>query len=178
MNRETIEKLAIDSAAGELTEDAEVLFQTYLTGNSQAKQWTEDILRVYEETEATIRTKTALMGDQMAVPRVTSTFRVNWLSVGRWAAAILLFTTIGFTVGRWEKPGQMHKIAVREFAPITKPVETITDLKERYVGTFWGDKMLALLDDTTRRPHRASLRDIRSWDKYRQFIKEKNNESP
>jgi len=176
MKREEIERLAIDSAVGELNEDAEALFQTYLTGNPQAKQWAEAVRQVYDETEAAIRTKTALAEGQKAAPRMTPALRLNWLPVARWAAAIILGTVIGFTAGRWEVTGQTQRFVVREPDPNPKPVETVTDLKEKYVGTFWGDKMLALVENTARRQHKANLRDIRSWDTYRQYMKGKDHE--
>ena len=107
---------------------------------------------------------------------MSPTFRVNWLPVARWAAAILLGTFIGFTAGRWEVTDPVQRIVVQESEPIPTPVETVTDLKEKYVGTFWGDKMLALVDSTTRRQHAANLNGIRSWDTYRQYMKGKHNE--
>jgi hypothetical protein len=176
MNRETIERLAIDSAAGELNEDAEALFQFYLAGNPQAKRWAEDVRLVYDETEAAIQTKAVLAGGQKAAPPMTPVKRVNRLTVARWAAAIILGTILGFTAGRWEATDKTNKMALREPALNPMPVETIADLKEKYVGTFWGDKMLALLDNTARRQHKAHLRDIRSWDTYRQYMKEKHHE--
>ncbi|MFC1636826.1 hypothetical protein ACFL5Z_18530 [Planctomycetota bacterium] len=107
---------------------------------------------------------------------MTPVLRVNWLPVARWAAAIILGTVIGFTAGRWEVTGPAQRVVIWEPRPNPKPVETVIDLKEKYVGTFWGDKMLALVDNTSRRQHKANLGDIRSWDTYRQYIKEKNNE--
>ena len=81
MKRETVERLAMDSAAGELSEDAEALFQTYLDENPQAKQWAEDVRQVYGETEAAIQAKTALANSQKAAPHMTPAYRVNWLPV-------------------------------------------------------------------------------------------------
>jgi len=176
MKRDMIERLAIDSASGELNEDAEALFQFYLSGNPQAKQWAEDVRSVYDQTEAAIQTKTILAGDQKAAPPMIRVKRVNWLPVARWAAAIIFGTIIGLTAGRWKATDKTNKMAVQEPDLNQMSVETIADLKEKYVGTFWGDKMLAFVDNTSRHQHEAPLRDIRSWDTYRQYIKEKHHE--
>ena len=57
MRREIIERLAIDSAAGELNEDMEALFRAYLAEHSEAKKWAEDLSDVFEKTEAAIAAK-------------------------------------------------------------------------------------------------------------------------
>ena len=176
MNREMIERLTIDSVAGELNEDAEALFQTYLAGNPQAQQWAEDVRQVFHETETAILTKTALASDQTSASYMKPALRVNWLPVARWAAAIILGTFVGFTAGRWEITDPAQRIVIQEPGSNLKPVETVTDLKEKYVGTFWGDKMLALVDNSARRQHTVNLGGTRSWDTYRQYIKGKRNE--
>ena len=59
MKRETIERLAIDVAAGELNEDAEALLDAYLAEHPQAKQWAEQMLTTYESTQEAIAEKTS-----------------------------------------------------------------------------------------------------------------------
>ena len=46
MEREAIERLAMDSAAGELNQDAEALLRTYLAEHPQANEWAEDMLQI------------------------------------------------------------------------------------------------------------------------------------
>ena len=71
MEREAIERLTIDSAAGELNEDAEALLRTYLAEYPQANKWAEDILQIYYRTEAAIKTK-ATHGDLRKItPEIT-----------------------------------------------------------------------------------------------------------
>ena len=172
MNREIIERLAIDSAAGELNEDTEALLQFYLDEHPQAQQWAEDVRQIYNLTETAIQTKTAHSDIGQVVPGISPVPWVKWLPVARWAAAIVFGIFIGFTAGRWEIPTQTQKMAFRESNRVSKPVETVSDLKVKYAGTFWGDKMLAMLE---RQPS-VGLRDIRSWDTYRQYVKEKKHE--
>ncbi len=176
MEREAIERLAMDSAAGELNQDAEALLGMYLAEHSQANKWAEDVRQIYDKTEAAIKTKTAHAGVGKVIPGITPVSKVRWLSVARWAAVIALGIVIGFTAGRWEGVDNTHRIALQEPSRDSKQVETVSDLKERYAGTFWGDKMLALLEHKPGQRYEANLRSVGSWDKYRQYIKEKNYE--
>lgn len=176
MNREIIERLAIDSVAGELNEDAETLFRLYLDEHPQANQWANDIRQVYGQTESAIQAKTACTNVEQPVPIIRPVSRLTWLPVARWAAVIFLGAVIGFTAGRWEVTGETQSVVIKEPGPESESVKNVTDLKEKYVGTFWGDKMLALVDNTSRHQHKVNLRDIRSWESYRQFRKENHNE--
>jgi hypothetical protein len=176
MEREAIERLAIDSAAGELNQDAEALFRTYLAEHPGSNKWAEDVRQIYYKTEAAIRTKTAHIGEADVIPGITPVLQVRWFSVARWAAVIALGIIIGFTAGRRDRTYSTYRTAFRDPAPDSKQVETVSDLKEKYAGTFWGDKMLALLEHKPGLRYKANLRGVGTWDKYRQYIKEKNYE--
>lgn len=91
MEREAIERLAIDSAAGELNQDAEALFRTYLIGHAEAKQWAEDMRLICEKTEAAINTKTTRChaGDQTRFIKPNQLLQINWPRLARWAAALM-----------------------------------------------------------------------------------------
>ncbi|MHC4086070.1 MAG: hypothetical protein ACYSWZ_17725 [Planctomycetota bacterium] len=173
MKREIIERLAIDSAAGELNEDALALFNAYLAEHPQAVQWAEDIAGVYKETEAAIDAK---IGDAMPVIKTNHQLHLNWFSFGRWAAALIVAALIGFTGGRWPIDGETSMIA---FTTSDRPgvqVKTISDLKEQYAGTFWGNKVLALVEHTPSKRPKADLQDASFWKIYRQYKKEKSHE--
>jgi hypothetical protein len=178
MNRDIIERLAIDSAMGELNEDAEALFRSYLDEHPQARQWAEEVREVYNETEAAIQAKTAHGDAQEIAPGmgIRPISWAGWLAVVRWAAAIALGVVIGFTVGRWEMPGNANSAALQESSRDLKPVETVSELKERYAGTFWGDKMLALLEHKPGLQYETDPHSVKSWDAYRQYMKENYNE--
>jgi hypothetical protein len=174
MEREAIERLVMDSAAGELNQDAEALLRTYLAEHPQANEWADDMLEIYDKTEAAIKTKTAHSDAGKVTPGITPVSLVKWLSVARWAAVIALGVIIGFTAGRRDRTDSTYRTVFRKPAPDSKQVETVSDLKERYAGTFWGDKMLALLENKPDQRYKANLRSVGLWDKYRQYIKEKN----
>lgn len=178
MKREIIERLTIDSAAGELNEDVQALFDAYLAEHPQAGQWAEDIAGVYKETEAAIDAKTsdAVAGGAMPVIKINRQLRLNWFSFGRAAAALIVAALIGFTGGRWPINDKTNVITFTKPARPQEQVETISDLKEKYAGTFWGNKVLALVESRPGQRYKADLQDASFWKKYKQYKKEKPHE--
>jgi len=174
MKRERIERLAIDSAAGELNEDVQILFDAYLAEHPQAGQWAEDIARIYKETETAIGAKTrdADAGRGMPAVKISRLSDMKWRSFGRWAAALIVGALVGFTGGRWTINGETDRIAFIKPERPAVEVKTISDLKEKYAGTFWGDKVLALLESRPGQRYKADFQDIDFWHEYRQHIKE------
>jgi hypothetical protein len=178
MKREAIERLAIDSAAGELNEDVQALFDAYLAEHAQACQWAEDIAGVYKDTEAAIEAKTrdAEAGAVVPAVKVNRLSYMTWRSFGRTAAALIVAALIGFAGGRWPITGKTSSV---DFAKLQEPaaqVETISDLKEKYAGTFWGDKVMALLESRPGQRYKADIQDVGFWQKYKEYTKEKRYE--
>lgn len=178
MKREIIERLAIDSAAGELNEDVQAMFDAYLAEHPQAGQWAEDIAGVYKETEAAIDAKTsdADAGSAISVIKVNRQLHLNWFSFGRWAAALIVAVLIGFTGGRWPIAGKTSMITFTKPDRPAEQVETISDFKDKYAGTFWGDKVLALVEQTPAKRYKADFQGSSFWKTYRQYKKEKPHE--
>lgn len=178
MERSAIERLVIDSASGELNDDAEALLGEYLAGHAEANRRAEEVRWIYEKTKAAIHTKTKNVGVDIekAAAGTEPAQQVRWWPVARWAAAVVFAAIIGFNAGRREKSDTMYGPSSPEFASIPKQVKTVSDLKEKYAGTFWGDKMQALLERKPGQRYEANLRSVGFWDKYRQYIKEKYNE--
>jgi hypothetical protein len=178
MKREVIERLAIDSAAGELNEDALTLFDAYLAEHPQAGQWAEDITGIYKETAAAIDAKTsgADAGGAMPVIKINRQLHLNWFSFGRWAAALIVAALIGFTGGRWPINGETSRITFTKHDRPQEQVETISDFKDKYAGTFWGKKVLALVEQRPAKRYKADFQDSSFWKTYRQYKKEKSHE--
>jgi len=178
MKRERIERLAIDVAAGELNEDAEALLNAYLAEHPKAKQWAEQMLTTYEKTQEAIAEKTSWANTTAGTPFVGKkpTGWVKWRSVGRWAAVVTFSIIIGFAAGRWGTTDEAMGIALMEPTRGPAPVKTVSDLKEKYAGTFWGDKMLALLEHRPAQQYKADLHSVSLWDRYRLYKKEKRYE--
>ena len=178
MERDAIERLAIDSASGELNDDAEALLREYLHEHAEANRWAEEVLWVCEQTEAAVRAKTrdgranlergAFEGKPVSQGR--------WPPLARWAAVVLFAALVGFGVGNRRKSDTMRGRVLPHYASVPKQAQTVSDLKDRHAGTFWGGKVLAMLESRTAQRYETDLRSIGSWDKYRQHIKEKNHE--
>ena len=178
MKRERIERLATDVASGELNEDAEALFNAYLAEHPQAKKWADQMLSIYKKTQTAISEKTSRANKTAETASICSKAIgwVKWPSVGRSAAILAFGILIGFTAAHWGTTGKTTEIAQMEPTPGPGPVKTVSDLKEKYAGTFWGDKMLVLLERRPAQQYKADFHDVSLWDKYRQYIKEKRYE--
>ncbi|MHC4109850.1 MAG: hypothetical protein ACYSUY_02170 [Planctomycetota bacterium] len=178
MKREAIERLAIDSAAGELNEDVLVLFDAYLAEHPEAGKWAGDIAGVYKDTEAAIDAKTsdAVAGGAIPAIKTNRQLHMNWFSFGRWAAALIVAALIGFTGGRWPINGETSRIIFTKPDRPAVQVKTISDLKEEYAGTFWGKKVLALVEHTPSKRSKADFQGASFWRIYRQYKKEKPHE--
>jgi hypothetical protein len=168
MERERIERLAIDCAAGELNEDAKLLFKAYLAEHPQAQEWSKDMLDVYEKTQVAIDTK-VMDGREKSFVGKNNLLQFNWQRFARWAAVIVFTALIGFAAGRWERPGQTNRIASHRPDWDIKQVRTVSDLRGKYAGTFWGDKMLAMLESRPVQRSKPNFKDGSFWDKYRQY---------
>ena len=175
MERERIERLAMDSAAGELNEDAEFLFRSYLAEHPEAGEWATDMTGAYEMTEAAIDAKTK---GAAAPPIADSNYSgpVGWSSAARWAAVLAVGLFAGFWAGRWGRPDATSRIAVVRIAEQPRALATAADLKAKYAGTFWGQKVLASLEPKPRHAGADIEQSGGIWDVYRRRAKEKGYE--
>ena len=178
MKREIVERLAIDSAAGELNEDVEALFRAFLAEHPEANPDSEEMARIYEETAAAIEAKTrgADAGARVPAVKTNRLSRPDWKSFGRWAAALIVGALIGFTGGRWPNAGETDRIAFIKPDRPQAQVKTLSDLKEQYAGTFWGNKVLALVEHTPSKRSKTDFKAVSFWQTYRQYKKEKPHE--
>ncbi len=178
MKREIIERLAVDSAAGELNEDIMALFDAYLAEHPQAGRWAEDMAGIYRETEAAIDAKTgsANAGGDVPAIKVKPVLRAKLWAISRAAAGLIVAAVIGFAGGRWTINGETDRIAFIKPDRPAEQVKTISDLKEQYAGTFWGKKVLALVEHTSSERYQAGFQDSIFRQIYRQYKKEKPDE--
>jgi hypothetical protein len=178
MEREQIERLAMDSAAGELNEDAQELFEEYLAGHPEDKTYVRDMLGIYEKTDAAIIAKTqhAVKNDLNTDIIAGSHSRVSWLPIARWAAIVIFAAFVGIVAGRWsispvppDKPG--HIAAYQD----STERQQSNDL-EKNGGSFWRDKAVAMMTSRPVNIKRNNVTGPGLWEKYREVIKEKNYE--
>lgn len=173
MNREAIERLAIDSAAGELSEDALRLFKSYLAQHPEANEWATDMTAIYEMTQAAIDVKIEDAAPPMVEKKPSSP--VNWFAAGRWAAVIAIAISAGFSIGRWSQPAKT-RVEIFRIPEQPRTTAKVADLKAKYAGTFWGQKVLASTEPKPRPRAAAHTPTGNFWDIYRQHLKEKRYE--
>ena len=178
MEREQIERLAIDSSAGQLNEDTQALFKEYLAGHSQANKWVEDMLGIYQKTEAaiSIKTKHAAKTDTIvAEPGTKPHSVVYWLPIARWAAVIAIAAFAGIGIGRWTRSpvvDRSRQVAVDLDSTVKGSDIEISDTG----GSFWREKALAMFQAKPIIVGEVSMTSPTLWEKYRQIIKERHYE--
>ncbi|NLZ03860.1 MAG: hypothetical protein GXY19_01640 [Phycisphaerae bacterium] len=175
MKRETIERLAMDRALGELNEDAATLFETYLAEHAEARQWAEPMTQTCIRTRQAIAQKTQPSSAQLAPPKP---FRVDWSALARWAAVIAVAAILGAAIGRRSAPSptpEPETVIVR-----TVPRQAGAEGWRRVLGEteegFWQTKAVAMLQSQPREVQRSTESGPSLWDRYRQFRKERSRE--
>jgi hypothetical protein len=178
MEREPIERLAIDLAAGELNEDAEVLLRSYLAEHPEANKWAQDMLQVYEKTQAAIEAKTtgAYAGGEAAEVSTKTLSPTRWRPVARWAAVVVFAVGAGFAVGRWSVVTETRKPVAAKSTFRAVASQNLLDLKAKYEGTFWADKIISSLEPKPH-PKRAENKWTGTfWSSLKPYMKEKHDE--
>ena len=177
MEREIIERLAMDSVAEELNEDMQVLFDTYLAEHAEANQWAEDISQIFKLTETTIQTKTRTVPAEIKAPvKAGHLWRLNWQQIVRWAAVVALAACIGLVVGRFTKSPELIQRPERTVASSTGTTgQSLRDSGDAGEG-FWKDKALAMLSAGPQHLQGGFDDGEGLWNKYREYIKEKDYE--
>jgi hypothetical protein len=174
MERERIERLAMDEAVGELTEDAVALLHAWLTEHPQAKQWVQETQLTCDKVRTAVERKTAAIEvrPERAVRVIPLVRRGQWLSLARWAAVVTLALLLGLEVGRQSHSGPPTRgPAVPTPAVHAQQLEWVRPAPGS-VPSFWQAKAVALLQA---KPQADSIRDAREnlWERYRQHIKER-----
>ncbi|MHC5074885.1 MAG: hypothetical protein ACYTFM_00445 [Planctomycetota bacterium] len=177
MEREQIERLAMDSASGDLNEDAEAMLRAYLAEHEQEKLWAEDMYDLYETTKTVIKAKTnQSTAESSETIYKKPSLQIGYLSIARWAAVIIAAALIGAGLGRWSnQPKQI----------ITSPSETIfsepqltnsSDLVIVPSEGFWRDKAMAMLEPKPVIHSEKRIQIDSLWQQYKEYIKEKRND--
>lgn len=173
MEREIIERLAIDCALGELNEDTATLFDAYCAEHPEAQRWAEQTSQTCTRTRKAIdkKTRRAAGEGHSHKPRRHWLVQVNWAVLARWAAVIVISLGIGAGLTRWSGPrvSKSNDIVVQA-GPVAAQKGWERVLGEPGQG-FWQAKAVALLRP---RPYVAlgvNKADVRLWDGYRHYTK-------
>jgi hypothetical protein len=166
MEREAIEKLAMDSAAGQLNEDAETLLQEYLTEHPEANKWFQDMQEIYETTQVAFDTKTS----SVKQPTENKPYlKFNWFPVLRRAAVIAIAVTIGITAGRWSK-SEIPQQKLQQVATSSDTATKSQGIRLEDIGEgFWRDKVMAMMNSSPAKMHRDYISGPSLWEKYNKY---------
>jgi hypothetical protein len=175
MERDSIERLAMDVALGELSEDATALFEAYLATHPQAEQWARQMQQTCATAQTAIAAKTrVLYGENLAAGRPFRRIRqISGPALGRWAAVVVLALLVGAVAGRWSgrrglQPGASVRTAVVRAEPTAGGWRQL--VSEPGPG-FWQAKALALLESAPSVP--SGPRSGESlWERHRHYRKE------
>ncbi|HUW19562.1 MAG TPA: hypothetical protein VMW16_09690 [Sedimentisphaerales bacterium] len=178
MERDTIERLAIDLAAGELNEDAEALFREYLAEHPKANRWAQNMSQIYDKTEAAIEAKisNAYAGVEVAAANKKALSRARLWPVGRWAAVVAFAIGVAFAVGRWSVVTETRKPVAVKTTLHPAVSQNLLDLKAKYEGTFWADKIISSLEPKPYPKHKGNNWTGTFWSSLRPYMKEKHDE--
>jgi len=178
MNRDAIERLAIDSAAGELNEDARTLFEEYIAQHAQARQWARDISQVYQQTQTAISSRTGAASATIAAISIKSGLPalIRWRPALRWAAIVCVAALLGAGAGRWSRAPNAAMKPQREIASVNPPADVANIDLHSAAGSFWRAKAAAMFEARPYRQVNAAIQAGGLWQKYEQYIKEKHHE--
>jgi anti-sigma factor RsiW len=166
MDRDTIERLAIDLAGGELESDVEALLEAYLADHPEWRETAARMRAAYQHCREAVeaRVRTALPASATRGPvtaRRPRPRRGRWL--GR-AAALLLALAVGAAGGWWagrdRGPTAVRVVRVREAA-----AESDTARTERF-GPFWQAKIQALMEGRSGPPPSEVDGHKRFWSRF------------
>ncbi len=172
MNPETIERLAIDSASGQLSEDVEALLREYLAEHPEENKYFLEMQAIYNKTQIAFDSKITFI-NQPAENKIPIKF--NYFPIIRWAAVIVIAACIGVIAGRISKqdvPQQESKLVVASATSTPKTGFNLDDLGEG----FWRNKITAMLNPSPERIQREYNSSPSLLEKYRSYLKEKNHE--
>ncbi|MCP4708828.1 MAG: hypothetical protein GY869_09400 [Planctomycetes bacterium] len=184
MEREVVERLAMDRAGGELSDDGVKLLEEYLEGHPEAKVWVAEMEELYAmcaETVAGERHQEQLN----AIGSMDSCFRRNdngrgndrLLTLGRWAAVILMALGAGIFLGRWSVESleveTTETIQVVQAEPkegletkVQKIMEGDEEASESARG-FWEAKIVATLGAKPRVKREEPVQEEDFWSRLR-----------
>ena len=170
MERQIIERLAIDHALGELDADTAALFETYLAEHAEAQDWAQAMAQTCVRTREAIRQKTQPTDEHRRSDRTGTPWphTIAWQTYGRWAAVILVSLAIGAALGRrFRAPASTPKTIVIQ-AQSTPEQQDWRQFLSKSERGFWETKAVAMLQPKTdeipsTHPGRRGL-----WDRYRQ----------
>lgn len=178
MERQIIERLAMDAALGELNEDTEALLNAYMAEHPDARQWAEQMSATCTRTQDAIRAKTRRSEAPACPPAafVRQRMPVRWAGAVRWAAVIVISFLIGMGTGRRPEPSMVAPPTnvAAEMAPSAGHDRSWQEIVREPGNGFWESKAAAMWQS---KPYQAAKPQPSLWEAFRQLQKGNNHES-
>jgi hypothetical protein len=177
MERQVIERLAMDAALGELNEDAAALLEAYLTEHPETRLWAGPMTAICRRTQEAVvaKTRPAALSRLPCATGARQIVRVRLASVGRWAAVVIVSLVLGGAAGRWTmSPTELasRPTASAETVRSSAQRDWRAVLNRRDLG-FWEAKAAAALQ---RQPSGGSYEPKPSpWEMLKQRQKERRH---
>ncbi|MBL7139553.1 MAG: hypothetical protein ISS74_01445 [Planctomycetes bacterium] len=173
MDRDALERLAMDRAGGELDADAEALLAAYLAEHPEARRTAAEMESAYRQCRDAIASRVEAAGTaspaRPAGPHAWSVLaaasRPRRRSVGRWlarAAAVLAILGLGAGGGWWL--GRQKGPETVQLPPGRPAVAQADEAPLDRLGPFWREKVATLLEGRPAAPAPARApRGDRPW---------------
>ncbi len=178
MERETIERLAMDSALGELNDDVATLLEAYLVDHPEARSWAGPMTQTCLRTQDAISSKAHSRERNDPALRTRSPWpvHINGRALIRWAAVIAMALAVGGVLGRRSAPSvPMTAPTVVRAEQDASPKGWDQVLSEPGDG-FWQGKAVAMLQSKSYEVSRPRHARTGLWDRYRQSRKGRSYE--
>jgi hypothetical protein len=178
MERETIERLAMDRTLGELDTDTTALLDAYLAEHPEMQPWAEGISRTCERTRDAIVRKVQpnRIGNRVREAHLHRLRAIPWWTLARWAAVVLISLGIGAGLGRQSTPN----VSAPRSAVVQAPAAPARAGWERIIDApgdgFWETKAVAMLQPKVYERPRPQAGRGGLWERYRQSRKERSYE--
>jgi hypothetical protein len=173
MERETIERLAMDRTLGELDADTTALFDAYLGEHPEMQPWAKGMSQTCDRTRMAITEKTRTVATKEALreARTHQLRAVPWRTLARWAAVVLISLGIGAGLGRRSRPDASAPRPVVVQAPPAPARAGWQQIIGTSEDSFWQAKALAMVQPKVSELPRPRVARKGFWDRYRQTIK-------
>jgi len=170
MERDIVERLAIDQALGELDSDTTALFEAFLAEHAEARHWAQAMAQTCTTTREALRHRTQAVDGSRHVVRVRAFWPgvAAWRTWVRWAAVIVICLGLGTTAGRWLMP---HSTSPKTIVVQAEPIPTSegwTQVVNKPGQGFWEAKAVAMLQMKSEGVPKARAAHRSLWDRYRQ----------
>jgi hypothetical protein len=173
MERETIERLAMDAAVGELNEDARTLLNAYLVEHPDMRDWAQQMDAACRQVHKAFCTGTR-RNDDVPIVSIHPRPSIRWAVAGRWAAVVMIAVLAGMQIGRRPESVPNERLTgVTTGTARSESSRSWQDILREPGNGFWESKAAAVRQAV---PRRTSAPQPSLWEAFGQLQKGHNHE--